>query len=190
MLRNLVVLGLAVVSLVGCKALGKPETSAVHRVLLQVRSGAGGGNPNRIDMNGTTSIYVRRFSKAPLDLDKPVSMQEESVAHCNDGRIPEGLAFVVTEVVYRGTSVGDSNGHGEFKLVVGGKVLAQSIDSHLPTSGTWRGRLEITRDRMHDVFLEVANSSTGSAEIIGYLVACPSDAQQADAAGEPQAARG
>jgi len=141
-----------------------------HRVLLQVRAGAGGGNPNRVDMNGSTSIYVDRFAPEPLSFDAPVTMDDDSVAHCNDGRLREGQVFVVDEVRYSGTSVGDSNGHGEFLLKVAGKTIAHSVDSHLPTEGTWQGRLEVPFGAEGDVFLEVANTSTGSAEILGRVV--------------------
>ena len=51
------------------------RTETPHQVLLQLRAGAGGGNPNRIDMNGSTSIYVDRFSTDPLSFDVPVTMQ-------------------------------------------------------------------------------------------------------------------
>jgi hypothetical protein len=173
MLRVILGCGLGLATLVGCASTGGDEAQAVHRVELQIRSGAGGGNPNRIDMNGETSIYVRRFSQSPLDMDAPVSMGDESVAYCSDGRIPDGVTFVVTDVEYRGTSVGDTNGPGEFKLVVGGNVLAHSSSSHLPIRGTWRGRIEVTRDQMQDVYLEVRNSSTGSVVIEGHLVSDP-----------------
>jgi hypothetical protein len=143
---------------------------APHRVLLQVRAGAGGGNPNRIDMNGSTSIYVERFSSEPLSFERAVTMDDESIAHCTDGRLHAGQVFVVTQIAYHGTSVGDSNGHGEFLLVVAGEVVAHSRNSHLPTKGTWRGHIEVPAGTEKDVYVEVANSSTGSAEILGYLV--------------------
>jgi hypothetical protein len=177
---RLLACGVVLALLSGCASFGGADAGRdPHRVVLQVRAGAGGGNPNRIDMNGTTSIYVRTFSKDPLDLEKPVSMNEAAVAHCNDGRLAAGQTFVVTEVRYFGTAVGDSNGNGEFKVVVGGQVLAHSRNSHLPTVGTWRGAIPIRAGEESAVFVEVANSSVGSAEILGHIesaeVVAPAD---------------
>ena len=56
LLRTSTVLLIAVVA--SCASRSPAESRSPHRILLQVRAGAGGGNPNRIDMNGSTSIYV------------------------------------------------------------------------------------------------------------------------------------
>ena len=50
----------------------------------------------------------------------------DAVAHCSDGRLQAEQTFVVTKIEYRGTSAGDSNGPGEFLLVVAGEVIAHS----------------------------------------------------------------
>ena len=121
-------------------------------------------------MDGTTSSYVSRVSDTPLDVEKPPSMQEETVAYCSDRDIPEGSVFVVTEIVYGGITLGDSNGPGGFKLVVGGTTIAETSSTHSPVSGRWTGKIEVTPDDLPDSYLEVRNSSTGSAEFIGNLL--------------------
>ena len=140
-----------------------------HRVVLQLRTGAGGGNPNRIDMVGHTSRYVDRVSATPLGMEDDISMRDPSVAYFAGGKIPDGMKFVVTQVNFFGTAAGDSNGHGEFILQVGDASIANVYDVDEPTTGVWTGLVEVEAGDESTVFLEIANSSVGDAEILGYL---------------------
>src|SRR5262249_7097118 len=102
---------------------GTRDVLAAARAVLQARSGAGGGNPNSIDLPGKVSIYVDHVEARPLDFSQPPTSRDESHVYFEGGHVPGGMAFVVTEASWSGSSAGDSNGHGELKLVVAGKVL-------------------------------------------------------------------
>ena len=135
--------------------------------VLQVRAGAGGGNPNRIDLSGKKSIYIRRISDEQLSFDKPVRMKERAVAFYDGGLIPKNKVFVVTQVTYAGTAAGDTNGPGEFLVSIGGTKIVHERNKPGPIRGQWQGRIEIAPGQENTVYLEVANSSTGNVKIHG-----------------------
>jgi cytochrome c556 len=139
-------------------------------VMLQVRSGAGGGNPNTVDMAGVTSQYVDLRSRRPIPWSPSVDMHEDSRAFVEGGTVPGGRTFVVTHVSWRGVATGDSNGHGEFVVRVGGQTLAQRRDDPAVTEGSWTGRVVIPRGKESTVNAEVANSSHVEVRIEGEFV--------------------
>ncbi|MCI0589286.1 MAG: hypothetical protein L0323_20920 [Planctomycetes bacterium] len=147
--------------------LTSPTSGGEPRAVLQIRAGAGGGNPNRLTLLGKATPYLDRISYEPLSFEKPVSMHERSVGYTSGLRIPPGKVFVLTSASWTGTAAGDSNGHGEFLLKVGGTVLAHVRDSKEPVQGAWSGRIEIRRGEEGRVFLEVANSSSGDVLLEG-----------------------
>jgi hypothetical protein len=140
------------------------------RVLLQLRAGAGGGNPNRVDMLGKTSIYVREHSERPLSFDRPVDTHDRSAEFHRGGRVPPGSVFVVTRVRYAGTAKGDSNGHGEVIVNVGRERIVSRRDTAEPVDGIWDGRVEIRPGQEREVYVEVANSSTAEVVFEGEIV--------------------
>lgn len=142
---------------------------AEPRAVLQARAGAKGGNPNRIDLAGKTSPYVDRVERLPLDLSQPPAMRDESLVHFVGGHVPAGQVFVVTRATWWSTAAGDSNGHGEFKLVVAGKLLAERRDAAEPESGAWAGLLRIRPGRESNTYLEIANSSAADVLLLGYF---------------------
>jgi hypothetical protein len=139
-------------------------------VLLQVRSGAGGGNPNRVDMLGKLSIYVERRSRAPLSWNPVVDMNEKSSAYVLGGTIPEGKAFAVTKVTWRAVAAGDSNGHGAYVVRLGKETIGQDRDTAATYSGSWNGRVLIHRGEESSVHVEIANSSAVEARFEGEFV--------------------
>jgi hypothetical protein len=139
-------------------------------VLLQLRAGAGGGNPNQIFMHGKKSIYVNEVVDAPLDLSGDIDINEGSRAYFEGGYVPRGKVLVVTRAEYWGTAKGDSNGHGEFKLLVAGKEIVGVRNQDKVDRMTWKGRLTIRSGDENTVYLEIANSSRGTVRIKGYLV--------------------
>ncbi|HKB16271.1 MAG TPA: hypothetical protein VKF62_09395 [Planctomycetota bacterium] len=143
------------------------DSPAEPRAVLQVRAGAGGGNPNRVSLLGKASPYLHRMSNDPLSFETAVSMHERSVGYTSGIRIPRGKVFVLTGASWTGTAAGDGNGHGEFLLKVGGTVLSHVRDTKDPIRGSWSGRIEIRHGEEGRVFLEVANSSSGDALLEG-----------------------
>jgi hypothetical protein len=143
------------------------DSAAEPRAVLQVRAGAGGGNPNRVSLLGKASPYLHRMSNDLLSFEKPVSTHERSVGYTSGLRIPRDKIFVLTAASWTGTAGGDSNGHGEFLLKVGGTVLAHVRDTKDPFRGSWTGRIEVRHGEEGRVFLEVANSSSGDVLLEG-----------------------
>jgi hypothetical protein len=66
------------------KHIDPADIMALPRVVLQIRAGAGGGNPNRLTMLGNTTAHVRSVSSLPLSFAEPVSSRERS-ATCSSG---------------------------------------------------------------------------------------------------------
>ena len=151
------------------KVLRDAETMTRPRVVLQVRAGANGGNPNRIDMRGHTSIYIAAKSRVPLSFDKPVQMGERSTAYFEGGLVPAGKVFVIERVKYSGTCAGDTNGSGEFTVRVGPKTVVEVKDAKEPQSGVWEGPVEIESGDESTVYLHVGNSSMGDVLIEGHF---------------------
>ena len=144
--------------------LGSPTTA-----ILELRSGAGGGNPSRVTLAGKDTDYVSSMSASPLAFDTPVSIRERCVGFVSAPPIPKGKVFVITKVTYTGTAAGDSNGHGEFALKLGRTIIKRVLDSPQKISGTWTGRHEVLPGQERSVSLEIANSSTGRAVIVGHF---------------------
>ncbi len=138
-------------------------------VRLQLRKGAEGGNLNRIDMTGQTSIYVRRVSAGPLVVDNAPDMREQGVGYFQGGRIPAGKCFVITSIRYRGYAAGDSNGHGAFLIHAGIKVVENVRQKPVIAEKLWTGEIIVRPGEENSVYLEVANSSGGEAAFNGEL---------------------
>jgi len=136
-------------------------------LVLQVRSGAGGGNPNRVTMLGRGSIYLGSLSNEPIDLAVPIDMHEESIGYTDGGRIPRNRVFLVKKVTWRAWAAGDSNGHGEALLRIGSQEIFRIRDTAAEQQGTWTGAVEIRPGEEASIFLEVANSSLAEARLEG-----------------------
>jgi len=140
------------------------------KVLLQIRAGAGGGNPNRIDMLGRSTAYVDQISSTPLTFDAAPTMQERSVAYVSGGHVPAGKCFVIKKITFRGSANGDSNGHGEFIVHAGHTEIAKERGVPVIPGGKWEGHIEIRPGEEGLVYVEVANSSMANVVIEGELI--------------------
>src|SRR5439155_4722981 len=118
-------------------------TLAAPLVVLQVRSGAGGGNPNRVDMIGGLSPYVVARSRTEISWSPAVDLHESSRAYALGGRVPKGKAFAVTKVTWRAVAAGDSNGPGEYYVRLGSETIAHDRDNSSTFEGKWDGRVVI-----------------------------------------------
>lgn len=135
----------------------------------QLRAGAGGGNPNRIDLLGRTSAYVDHVRDDPLDLETPIDMGDPSEAHVVGGRVPDGRRFVVTRVSFAGSVKGDSNGDGYLEIRVGGKLLCNRREEPEPFEGGWDGEIVLRPGEESRTYVEVGNSSWADVRIEGYF---------------------
>ena len=140
------------------------------QVILQLRAGAGGGNPNTINMLGKASMYVDRVMSSRLDFKTKVTSNDDAHAYFEGGRIPRGKVFRVTRIEYRGSARGDSNGHGEFILRVLGTVIVKERDSKKRIKGVWKGSIDVRPGDESKVVVKVANSSTADVRITGELI--------------------
>lgn len=149
----------------------EPELPELARpyVRLQARAGAGGGNPNRVDVSGESNFRIDERSEHPLDLDTPVAMDEPSVAYVEAGRVPEGRVFVVTRVDYRGSARGDTNGRGELRIVLAGQEIAAFEDEAAPIQGAWTGRAAVLPGEESRTYLVIRNSSAAEAILTGHF---------------------
>ena len=136
------------------------------RVQLQLRSGAVGGHPIRLMLNGEHT-RVDAVAAAPLDLDGDVPINAPQVAYYLGGSIPEGKRFVVTDVTYRGSARGDRNGGGAFKIVLGGETIVDHDSTDEPIEGKWRGETSIERGGEAETYFEISNSSVGEVIVEG-----------------------
>lgn len=150
----------------GAAVLTKPE------VLLQLRGGAGGGNPRRLDMTGGER-RVDEVRTEPLDLTAPIDANERCAGYVVGGLVPAGQSFVVTRIDYHGGNPGDSNGPGAFCIVVGGAKLVDLPPSERPIRGTWTGRAVVVGGQEAQTCFEIANSSWGEVRLQGEFVAAP-----------------
>ena len=150
----------------GAAVLTKPE------VLLQLRGGAGGGNPRRLDMTGGEH-RVDEVRKEPLDLAAPIEVRERCTGYVVGGLVPQGQSFVVTRIDYHGGNPGDSNGSGAFCIVVGGEKVVDLPPSEQPIRGTWTGRAVVANGQEAQTWFEIANSSWGEVRLQGEFVAAP-----------------
>jgi hypothetical protein len=139
------------------------------RIVLQVRSGAGGGNPNRIDMIGKTTAYIHSISPTPLKFDVAPTINDRAVAYSSGGLVPKGKCLIVKTITYHGTANGDTNGPGAFVLHVGKTEIENKRDVPEIAITKWEGRIEIHHGEESQVYLEVRNSSSADVLIEGEL---------------------
>ena len=144
-------------------------TLAKPLVVLQARNGAGGGNAHRVDMTGALH-RIRARLRVEIPWSPRVSIREESRAFVVGGLIPANKAFEITRVSWRGVAPGDSNGHGEFVVRVGGKMLVARKDDPAVTEGSWEGSLLVRPGQESQVEVVVANSSHIEARFEGRFI--------------------
>lgn len=136
----------------------------------QLRGGAGGGNPRRIDLAGVAGTYVDRRSEQPIDVTTPPASEERCSAWSDGGTVPVGSVFVITRIDYAGGARGDHNGDGAFRIVVDDKELVRFETSPAPIAGTWTGRLTVANGAEGNTWFEIANSSWGEVRLHGEFV--------------------
>jgi hypothetical protein len=149
----------------------------VPRIVLQVRSGADGGNPNRIDMLGHTTVYVDSVSPIPLKFDVAPKMNDRAIAYFDAGQVPPGKCLIIRSITYHGTAKGDTNGHGQLVVHAGKVEIVSKTNVPEIAQAKWEGQIEIRHGQESQVYLEVANSSSADVLMEGEIVDDPAAAK-------------
>jgi RNA polymerase sigma-70 factor (ECF subfamily) len=140
-------------------------------VHIQMRAGAGGGNANRVYLDGSSNGRLDEVDAVPLDLSGPIDMEEEVRAFVSGvGHIPLGHVWEVLGISYVASTTGDSNGYGEFVIVIGGEKVVEFEEQEAPIAGEWTGQLRLEYGEESRSYVEIANSSQCDVRIRGRLV--------------------
>lgn len=135
-------------------------------VLIQIRSGAIGGNPASVDMVGSCD-YVRKIEAEEFEFNPEVDSHEEPTGFFRGGFIPDDKVFVIRKIAYKCVAHGDTNGGGEFGIELFGKEIVFIEDNPKVTNKVWLGNLVVRPGEESNVSMWVSNSSAGEALITG-----------------------
>lgn len=161
------------------------------RVVIQVRSGAVGGNQVKVCMTGEAE-RIRQMQAQPLSLATQIDSRESQSAFVSGGFVPHDAVFVVTQASYRGRASGDSNGPGELRVELAGQTLFETAFTEEWIRREWTGRVEIRPGDEARTFLQVRNSSVGEFVLEGEFVraaAAPAEPRPIVAAAATRALR-
>ncbi len=139
-------------------------------IRVQMRGGAGGGNPNQMFVDGSHNAYVDESSDVPLALGSPIDINEPHRAFCSGGLVPIGKNFRVRSVRWTASTKGDTNGPGGFAISIGGQELVRVETSEEPTIGVWNGEIILGPGGEESSFVEIRNSSECDVTIFGELI--------------------
>lgn len=142
-------------------------------VRAQLSSGAGGGNPNRVFLDGTINSYVDELREQPLDTSIQPLISHPTLAYVEGGAIPSGKVWELQSIDYFARTPGDTNGPGRFKIVVAGETLVELPESDAPVSALWTGSLVLRPGDERRTYIEVANSSVCEVRFAGILRDAP-----------------
>ncbi len=144
------------------------ENGTVH---VQMRGGAGGGNPNEVFLDGSKNAYVDEIVATPIDLSGAIADHERHRAFVDGGVIPRDKLWRVTCVRYNATTDGDFNGPGGFRVEIGGTTIVEAATSITPTQGVWNGEIVLKPGDESKSFVEILNSSRCDVTIEGEMIA-------------------
>jgi len=131
-----------------------------NRILVQMRTGAGGGNPVRVFLDESVNAYLDETSTEMLELfTGPIDMKMPSRAYVEGGDVPPGKVFEIDLIEWRATTHGDSNGRGGLRIEVAGEEIVKVDETPGPDSGRWMGRLALGPGDTAHAFVELRNSS-------------------------------
>jgi RNA polymerase sigma-70 factor (ECF subfamily) len=160
---------------------------------LQIRGGAGGGNPHNVALDRSAS-RIGELSKTPLDVQKPLEINERHAGYVAGGRVPAGMVFLIERVEYAARVQGDSNGRGSFVLSIGSQTVAgiregrdagsgkQFVWSELdreeqvvapdamPVRGALSVSIPVRPGQESQVYAEITNSSWADVTLSGRFV--------------------
>ena len=140
--------------------------------IIQIRTGAQGGNPSRMDIAGRTDLLEPEDRKdAPLDFKSPPNIENEPEYYFRGGVVPEGKVFLIYGIEVYGESPGDSNGPGGVIVSIGDRILTSLEDGEQePTQVSYKGLFKLRPNQEHLINVELTNSSAVDVRFRGRLV--------------------
>ena len=147
-------------------------------IVLQMKTGARGGNPTIANIAGNSLAYSAERKSAALDFSQPPNIDDDAYYFVKGGGVvPDGKVFLIHAIDIYAHAVGDSNGKGEAIFRVGDRELVHvnenedDYEKRQEPVRMWFEGLFILRPNQEDeVNIELANSSAIDVRIKGKLV--------------------
>ena len=139
-------------------------------IILQIRTGAQGGNPSSINLRRKVNGYRMQELNTELDFRTPPSDVDEPASYSNGGYIPDGKALVVSAIDVFADARGDSDGHGAAILTVNNQKLFKIYNKSGPFRQWFEGILVLESGDEPMVKIAVANSSAMDVRFKGKLI--------------------
>ena len=143
----------------------------IKGIVMQIKTGAQGGNPSRLNLKGETYRLDEAASSDELNFGIRPNIRDEQQYYLKGGYIPDGKALVITAIDVFGSAAGDSNGHGEAILKVGKQKLIAVSDVPKAFRLWFEGKVVVYPGDEDKIGIEVANSSAMDVRIKGELIA-------------------
>ena len=139
-------------------------------IILQIRTGAQGGNPSTINLRREVNGYEMRELDTEVDFRTPPSGRDQPASYSNGGYIPDGKALVVSAIDVFADARGDSNGHGAAVLTVNNQQLFEIYNKSGPFRQWFEGVLVLESGDEPMAKILVANSSAMDVRFKGKLI--------------------
>ena len=141
-------------------------------IVLQIKTGARGGS--RLDIQGGTYRIERNrdglSKKGGLDFAVAPKKGDNTTHFFQGGKIPPNKMLVIKAIDVYACAKGDTSGHGEVTLKVGGDKVLKIRDNPEPVRQWLEGYAVILPGQEDDVRLEVGNSSAVDVRIKVELI--------------------
>ena len=147
------------------------ELSNPVDILLQLRTGAQGGNRSTVSLVDSSGWSRVTVGEAPLDVTTPCKSRGDPTAFVRGGFIPRDRALVVTSVDVYANAQGDSNGDGFASVQVGRRRLIALGDGEGPAADWFAGAVVLRPGDERRMRIEAKNSSSVAARVRGRLIA-------------------
>lgn len=139
-------------------------------IVLQIKTGAQGGNRSRLDIQGGTYRIDGLSKKGGLDFAVDPKMDDDAIHFFQGGKIPLNKMLVVKAIDVYACAKGDTNGSGEVTLKVGRDKVLEIRDNPGPVRQWLEGYAIILPGQEDEVRLEVGNSSAVDVRIKVELI--------------------
>jgi len=143
----------------------------IKGIVMQIKTGARGGNPARLNLKGETDLDDEAALSDELDFGIRPNIRDEDQYFLNGGHIPDGKALVITAIDVFGSATGDSSGNGMAVVKVGKRTLIAVEDVPNAFRIWFNGKVVFYPGDEKKISIAVANSSALDVRIKGDLIA-------------------